>query len=195
MNKPVYLVLSKLEISKNLIYEFWYMDTDTFTIHIKPEDVYEDIKNDVEKRSDTSNYAIKSPLAIGKNKNVIAIIKDELGEKIMTEFAGFRPKTYAYLIDDGNSDKAKITKKCVIKRILKFNDQKNCLLNNEIILKLQPIFKSEAHDVYTEKINKIRLSSNDYKGLRIFDKNTSYQYGANVGKVCKTELLEYLNVK
>ena len=122
MNKPVYLVLSKLEISKNLIYEFWYMDTDTFTIHIKPEDVYEDIENDVEKRSDTSNYAIKSPLAIGKNKNVIAIIKDELGEKIMTEFARFRPKTYAYLIDDGNSDKAKITKKCVIKRILKFND-------------------------------------------------------------------------
>ena len=122
MNKPVYLVLSKLEISKNLIYEFWYMDTDSFTIHIKPEDVYEDIENDVEKRSDTSNYAIKSPLPIGKNKNVIAIIKDELGEKIMTEFVGFRPKRYAYLIDDGNSDKAKLTKKCVIKRILKFND-------------------------------------------------------------------------
>ena len=195
MNKPVYLVLSKLEISKNLIYEFWYMDTDSFTIHIKPEDVYEDIENDVEKRSDTSNYAIKSPLPIGKNKNVIAIINDELGEKIMTEFVGFRPKTYAYLIDDGNSDKAKLTKKCVIKRILKFNDQKNCLLNNEIILKLQQIFKSEAHNVYTEKIIKIRLSSNDYKGLHIFDKNTSYPYGANVGKVCKTELLEYLNVK
>ena len=57
------------------------MDTDNFTIRIKPEDVYEDIANDVEKRSDTSNYAIKRPLPIGKNKKVIGIIKDELGQK------------------------------------------------------------------------------------------------------------------
>ena len=42
-----------------------------------------------------------------------------------------------------------------IKRRLKFNDYKNCLLNNEIILKLQQRFKSETHNVYTEEINKI----------------------------------------
>ena len=113
----------------------------------------------------------------------------------MTEFVGLTPKTYAYLIDDGNSDKAKRTKKCAMKRILKFNDYKNCLLNNEIILKLQQRFKSEALNVYTEKINKILLSSNDYKELHIFDKITSYPYGANVGKVRKKELLEYSNVK
>ena len=68
-------------------------------------------------------------------------------------------------------------------------DDKNCLLNNEIILKLQQRFKSEALNVYTEKINKILLTSNGYKGLHIFDKITSHPYGANVGKVCKTELL------
>ena len=61
-------------------------------------------------------------------------------------------------MDDGNSDKkAKGTKKCVIKRILKFNDYKNCLLNNEVILKSQQRFKSEVHNVYTEEINKIAL--------------------------------------
>ena len=87
---------------------------------------------------------MKRPLPIGKNKKVTGIIKDELGEKIMTEFVGLRPKTYAYLIDDRNSNKAKRTKKYVIKRILKFNDYKNCLLNNEIILKLQQRFKNEA---------------------------------------------------
>ena len=63
--------------------------------------------------------------------------------------------------------------KCVIKRRLKFNDYKNCLTNNEIILKLQQRFKSEAHNVYTEEINKIALSSNDNKRLQTFDKITT----------------------
>ena len=57
-------------------------------------------------------------------------MKDELGGKIMTEFAALRAKTYSYLMDDGNNDKKdKGTKKCVIKKILKFNDYKDCLLN------------------------------------------------------------------
>ena len=63
-------------------------------------------------------------------------MKDELGGNIMTEFVTLRPKTYSYLMDDVWFDeKAKGTKKCVIKRILRFNDYKDCLLNNEIILK------------------------------------------------------------
>ena len=108
----------------------------------------------------------------------------------MTEFVPFGSKTYSYLIDDGKSDKkAKGTKKIVIKQRLKFNDYKNCLINNEIILKLQQRFKSEAHNVYTEEINKIALSSNDDKRLQTFDRITSYPHGASAGKVYKTELL------
>ena len=130
-----------------------------------------------------------------KDKKVIGLMKDELGGKIMTEFVALRPKTYSYLMDDGNSSKkAKRTKKCVIKRILKFNDYKNVLLNNKIILKSQQRFKSEAHDVYTEEINKIALSSNDDKRLQTFDRITSCPYGASAGNVCKTEFLEYLNI-
>ena len=65
-------------------------------------------------------------------------MKDELGGKIMAEFVALRTKTYSYLTDDWKEDKkAKGTKKCVIKRRLKFNDYKYCLLNNEIILKSQ----------------------------------------------------------
>ena len=120
MNKSVYLGLSILEISKTLMYEFWYdyikpkyqynanlcyMGTDNFIIYIKAEDVYEDIANDVEKRFDTSNYEINRPLPKGKNKIVTGLVKDELSEKIMTEFVGLRPKTYSYLINDCNSDK------------------------------------------------------------------------------------------
>ena len=52
------------------------------------------------------------------------------------------------------------------KKDIKFNDYKVCLLNNEIILKSQQRFKSEAHNVYTEEINKIALSSNDNKRLQ-----------------------------
>ena len=86
MNKPIYLGLSILEISEILIYEFWYdymkpkygdnvklcyIDTDSFIIHIKAEDFYKDIANDVEKRFDTSNYEADSQLPTGKNKKVI----------------------------------------------------------------------------------------------------------------------------
>ena len=90
---------------------------------------------------------------------------------------------------------AKGTKKCVKKRRLKFNDYKYCLLNNEIILKSQQRFMSERHDVYTEDVNKIALSSNDDKRLQTFDRIASYTYGTNAGKLCKTELLSKVNIK
>ena len=101
-------------------------------------------------------------------------MKDELGRRIITEIVALRPKTYSYLTDDCKEDKkAKGTKKCVIKRMIKFNDYKNCL-NGEVILKSQQKFISKGHDAYTENINKIALSSNDDKRLIASDKITSY---------------------
>ena len=69
------------------------------------------------------------------------------------------------------------------------------MLNNEIILKSQQRFTSERHDVYTEEVNKIALSSNDDKRLQTFDRITSYPYGTSAGKVCKTEPLSKVNIK
>ena len=117
MNKPIYLGMSILDISKTLMYEFWYdyiklkyqgkaklccMDTDSFIIHIKTEDFYKDIANDAEKWFDTSNHDEndKRPLPISKNKKLIGLFKDELGGKIMIEFIGIRAKTCSYLMDD-----------------------------------------------------------------------------------------------
>ena len=78
----------------------------------------------------------------------------------------------------GNKDFVnKGTKKCVIKRMIKFNDYKNCLLNSEVVLKPQQRFKSKRHDVYAENINKIALSSNDDKRQIASDKITSCPYG------------------
>ena len=103
-------------------------------MNIKRNDFYKDIANDFEKRFDSSNYEVNRPLPTGKNKKVIGLMKDELGGKIITEFVTLRPKSYSYLTDDGKEDKnAKGAKKCVIKRMIKFNDYKNCLLKDKLI--------------------------------------------------------------
>ena len=190
MNKPIYLGLSILEISKILMYEFWYdymkpkyndnvrlcyMDWDSFIMNIKTNDFYKDISDGVDNRFDTSNYEVKRPLLMGKNKKVISLMKDELGGEIITEFVTLRSKTYSYLTDDSKEDKkAKGTKKCVIKKMIKFDDYKKCLLNDKVILKSQQRFISNKHDVYTENVNKIALSNNDDKRIVSSNKITSY---------------------
>ena len=155
-----------------------YMDTDSFIMNIKTNYFYEDIASDVENMFDTSNYEVNRPLPTGKNKKVISLMKDELGGKIIMEFVTLRPKTYSFLTDDGKEDKkAKGTEKCVIKKMIKFNDYKKCLLDGEVILKSQQRFISKKHDVYTENINKIALSNNDDKRIVSSNKISSYQYG------------------
>ena len=59
------------------------MDTDSFIVYIKIDVIYKDIAEDVETRFYTSNYKLDRPLPKGKNKNVIGLIKDELGGQIM----------------------------------------------------------------------------------------------------------------
>ena len=103
--------------------------------------------------------------------------KDELGGKIITEFAAPRPKAYPYLDDDGNNHKkAKGTKKCVIKQKLMFQNFKNCLFNNKTVYRSQQRFKSYNHDVDREEVNKIAISANDDKGLQICDKIATYPH-------------------
>ena len=148
MNKPIYLGQAILDISKTLMYEFWYdyikpkhnekaklcyMDNDSFIIHIETEDFYKDIAQDVNKWFDTSGYDKndKRPLPIGINKKVIGMFKDELNGKIVAKLCGPRSKTYAYKMnDDIEKKKAKGTKKCVVKRRLKFDDYTDSLFNN-----------------------------------------------------------------
>ena len=150
----------------------------SFVMNIKTNDFYKDVSSDVDKRFDTSNYEVNRPLPTGKNKKVIGLMKDELGGKIITEFVTLRPKTYSYLTDDGKEDKkAKGTKKYVIKRMIKFNDYKNCLLKDKVLLKSQQRFISKKHGVYTEDIYKVALSNNDDKRIVSSDKITSYPYG------------------
>ena len=90
----------------------------------------------------------------------------------MKEFVGLRVKTWAYLLDDDSQHKkAKGTKKYVIKRQVMFKNYKDCQSNDKTILKSQQQFKSDCHNVYTEQINKIALSSNNDKNSNILMRN------------------------
>ena len=154
INVPIYIGFTILEVGKTVMWKFFYdylkpkygdkielcyTDTDSFIPHIKTEDFYEDIANDVEQWFDTSNYEIDRPLLIiNKSRKVLGKFKDKLGGKIMTKFVGLCSKIYAYLIDDSEKIKRKKgVKKCVVKTELKFNDYKDFLFNNNSILKSQ----------------------------------------------------------
>ena len=193
MNKPIYLGLSILGISKITMYEFWYdyvkskfedkarlcyMDTDSFVVNIKTKDFYKDIAENVKERFDTSNYIYDKPLPTGVNKKVQGLMKDELGGDIITEFVALRPKAYSYITNDFiEMTKAKGTKKCVVNKMLRFEDYKKCLFSNGKVLKSQQRLKSENHEVYTENINKIAPSCDDDKRIVTSDRITSYPYG------------------
>ena len=137
MNKPVYLGQAILDLSKIMMYEFHYdymvpkygdrlklcyMDTDSLVCHIKTDDFYTDIADDVQMRFDTSGYIPDGPLPVGLNKKVIGLMKEELGGAIMTEFEALRPKLYSYKkLDRLEDKKCKGIKKCVVKKSLKVN--------------------------------------------------------------------------
>ena len=163
INKPVYLGQAILDLSKMLMYKFYYdymrprygskinlcyMDTDSFVYEIEKEDFYRDIAKDVEKRFDTSGYSrdVNRPLPIGKNKKLIGLMKDELGGKIMTEFVTLRAMMYAYRkIDKEVQEKrCKGTKKSVVSEGLTFDDSKACLFDGETMLSVEQTMLSKC---------------------------------------------------
>ena len=101
--------------------KFYYMDADSFIVHIETVDIYNEIADDVKTRFVTSNNELERPLS--KEKKVIGLMEDESAGKVMTKFVAQSSKAYSYLSDDGREDqKSKSSKKCVIKRKLKFEN-------------------------------------------------------------------------
>ena len=147
MNKPVYLDQAILDLSKTIMYDFHYdyikckyrdedltlcyMDTDSLIYSIRTEDFYKDIADDVEARFDTSGYIPDKPLPVGLSKKVIGLMKDELGGDIMREFVSLRPKMYSYKVGNSEPKKCKGIKRCIVKKMISFDDYKKCLFNGE----------------------------------------------------------------
>ena len=180
-DKPVYLGMCILDLSKTLMYDFHYnyikkkygdkaklllTDTDSLMYEIQTEDFYKDISGDVKDRFDTSNYPFDHPSGIpsGFNKKVLGMFKDEANGDIIDEFVGLRAKLYSYKMFDGKeSKKCKGVKKSVVKKSITHEDYKTCLTTGNEQLRKQNIIRSYKHEVYTEEVNKIALSANDDK--------------------------------
>ncbi|CAP20528.2 Protein CBG23762 [Caenorhabditis briggsae] len=174
LDKPIYVGMSILDLSKYLMYEFHYdvmllqytsnlrlcyQDTDSYIYEIKTDDVYEDMLA-MKEHFDFSDYPKDNRLHSVENKKVIGKFKDELNGKIMTEIVAFRPKQYAFKTDEGmESKKNKGVKKSVVKKEMTFNDYKNCLLNHTIERRQQMLFNSSKHQIHTVKQNKVALNN------------------------------------
>ena len=155
------------------------MDKDSLVYLIKTEGFYADIENDVEERLNTSGYVPDRQLPIGKNKEVIGLMKDELGSAIMTEFVSLRPKLYSCKKVDGSEDKTCTgNKKCVVKITLTFEDYKNCLFEYSTeyrgrqaapdpcgVYRSQLTFRSMKHEIFTLEVNKVALNKDDDKHI------------------------------
>ena len=180
-NKPVYLGMCILDLSKTLMYDFHYnyikqkygdkaillfTDTDSFMYVIQTEDFYKDISADVKHRFDTTNYPPDHPSGIpsGFNKKVLGMFKDEVGGKVIDEFVGLRAKLYSYKMFEGEeSKKCKGVKKSVVKKSIAHEDYKKCLFTGKEQLRKMNVIRSYRHEVYTEEVNKIALCPSDDK--------------------------------
>ena len=181
MNKPVYLGMCILDLSKTIMYDFHYnyikpkygakakllfTDTDSFMYEIETEDFYKNISKDVKDRFDTSDYPENHPSGIptGINKKVLGMFKDEAAGKRIKEFVGLRAKLYSFIMEDGKENKrCKGVKKQVVESSITHEDYKTCLRTGKEQLRKQNILRSYEHEVFTEEVNKIALSSIDDK--------------------------------
>ena len=143
------------------------MDVDSLIYDIETDDLYKDIAEDVKDRFNTSGYNPNRTLPVGLNKTIIGLMKDELGEEIMTEFVTLRPKMYAYKTGSAESKKGKGIKKCVVKKTISFEDYKACLFSGETSYRSQLMFRSLKHKVRTLEVNKLALSRDDNKHITV----------------------------
>ena len=192
-NKPIYLGMSILDLSKTLMYRFHYdyvkpkwgnksallfTDTDSLCYEIKTDDFYDDIKNDASEWFDMSNYNKNHPLFDEKNKKQVGLMKDECGGDDIEEFVGLRPKSYAY-----ETAKGKIEKKCkgvkqyVVKKHITIDDYKKCLFSKQSQLRVMNTIRSRQHNIGTERINKTVLSAYDDKRIVLEDGINTLPYG------------------
>ena len=186
-NKPVYLGMCILDLSKTLMYDFHYnyikkkygskakllfTDTDSLCYVIETEDFYKDISGDVEAKFDTSNYAKCHPsgIPVGVNKKVIGMFKDECGGKVMQEFVELRAKLYSYKMYEGQEQKrCKGVKQSVVRNKISFEDYKICLFSRKEQMRKTNVIRSHKHVVYTEEVNKVVVSADDDKRVILKD--------------------------
>ena len=190
LNKPIYVGMSVLELSKHLMYDFYYnhikakytdrvqllyTDTDSVIIHVQTEDIFADMERNLDEY-DTSNYPADHPLFSMANKKVIGKMKDELGGRLMTEFIGLHPKMYSYDGEDSGK-RAKGVKKSVLKKTLTHEDYKKCLLDKKVFSRDMPGLRSYKHTIHGETVHKVALAPLDTKRYILPDGISTLAFG------------------
>ena len=194
LNRPAYVGMCILDLSKTLMYDFHYKyikekygqkakllftDTDSLTYEIEAKDVYKDFFKDKDK-FDNSDYPEYSPFFYKENKKVIGKFKDEAAGIPIIEFVGLRSKMYSYIKDDNNGGKtAKGIKKNVIKNNIMHNDYKETLFNNKQMFHKMKTIRSVDHKIGSYELNKVSLSCFDDKRYIHNNGINSYAYGHN----------------
>ena len=190
LNRPIYVGMSILDISKTIMYDFHYnyikkkygensklllTDTDSLCYQIQTSDIYLDMQNDLH-LFDTSNYPQDHFLFSNMNKKVLGKFKDELAGSPALETIGLKAKMYS--IDLGTSQKkvAKCVNKSVIKRVLDHSHYKQVLFEQKSMLHQMYRIQSHKHQVSTLKINKLSLSPFDDKRY-FLNETESYAHG------------------
>ena len=187
-NKPSYVGVAILDLSKVLMYDFHYnnvktryggrakidTDTDSLFYSIETKDWYEDIREDIPMFYDTSDYPEDHPANLPKmNKKVIGKFKDELKGETVDEFCGTCAKSYAFTVcgeeEQSEKKKCKGIKKSVAKKKLTIEDYKNCVLGQNGKTVKQTQFRSYEHEIFTEQITKVALSPYDDKRVILED--------------------------
>ena len=192
LNRPAYLGMCILDLSKTLMYDFHYnyiknkyrekakllfTDTDSLMYEIETKDAYKDFWNDKDK-FDNSDYPESSPYFDKTNKKVIGKFKDEAAGVPIYEFVGLRSKMYSYIKDNQQGGKtAKGIKKNVIKKDITHDNYKQTLFNNQQMYHKMKTIRSESHQLGSYEINKVSLSCFDDKRYIHEDGKTSYAYG------------------
>ena len=193
MNRPAYIGMCILDLSKTLMYDFHYnyikhnygnkakllfTDTDSLTYEIETTDAYLDFWNDKDK-FDNSDYPENSPYFNKINKKVIGKFKDEAAGVPIVEFVGLRSKMYSYIKDNDEGGKtAKGIKKNIITKNIKHEDYKEVLFNNKQMHHTMKTIRSNNHQLGSFELNKISLSA-CFDDKRFIHQNgiTSYAYG------------------
>ena len=192
LNRPAYVGMSILDLSKTLMYDFHYKyikknygekamllftDTDSLTYEIEANDVYRDFWIDKDK-FDNSDYPEGSPYFDKTNKKVIGKFKDEAAGVPICEFVGLRSKMYSCIKDNEKGGKtAKGIKKNVIKNNITHENYRDTLFNNKQMHHKMKTIRSENHQLGSYEINKVSLSCFDDKRYIHDDGITSYAYG------------------
>ena len=191
LNRPAYVGMCILDLSKTLMYDFHYnyikkkfdkakllfTDTDSLTYEIETDDVYKDFWVDKDK-FDNSNYLENSPFFDKLNKKVIGCFKDEAAGIPVVEFVGLRSKMYSYLKDSGKEERtAKGIKKAVIRKELVHENYKSTLFEGKQMFHKMKTIRSEHHQIGSYEINKVSLSCFDDKRYLLNDRISSFAYG------------------